>query len=53
MAKKEKSKKANTPQQEVGGYLYSQQAETAFMNFLTRMPDLDEVLRKAGVSRHR
>lgn len=53
MAKKEKSKKENNPQQEVGGYLYSQQAETAFMNFLTRMPDLDEVLRKAGVPRHR
>lgn len=53
MAKKDKSKKSNNPQQAVGGYLYSQQAETAFMNFLTRMPDLDEVLRKAGVSRHR
>lgn len=53
MAKKDKSKKLNNPQQAVGGYLYSQQAETAFMNFLTRMPDLDEVLRKAGVSRHR
>lgn len=53
MAKKDKSKKSSNPQQAVGGYLYSQQAETAFMNFLTRMPDLDEVLRKAGVSRHR
>ena len=52
MAKK-KTKQSDNPQQQVGGYLYSQQAETAFLNFLTRMPDVDEVLRKAGVSRHR
>jgi phage gp29-like protein len=52
MAKKDKKKESNNPQA-VGGYLYSQQAEMAFLNFLTRMPDLDEVLRKAGVPRHR
>lgn len=54
MAKKEKSKKTNNPQSAVtGGYLYTQQAEQAFIKFLTRMPDIDEVLRKAGVSRNR
>ncbi len=53
MAKKQKSKSRDNPQHAVGGYLYSQQAEKAFLNFLTRMPDIDEVLRKAGVSRHR
>ncbi|MCJ8161878.1 phage portal protein family protein [Acinetobacter zhairhuonensis] len=52
MAKKDKKKESNGPQS-VGGHLYSQQAEMAFLNFLTRMPDLDEVLRKAGVPRHR
>ncbi len=52
MAKKDKSKDKDNPQQ-AGGYLYSQQAEIAFLNFLTKMPDLDEVLRKAGVTRHR
>lgn len=52
MAKKEKAKDKINPQQ-TGGYLYSQQAEMVFMNFLTKMPDLDEVLRKAGVTRHR
>lgn len=52
MAKKDKSKDKDNPQQ-AGGYLYSQQAEVAFLNFLTKMPDLDEVLRKAGVTRHR
>lgn len=54
MAKKDKSKKTNDPQSAVtGGYLYTQQAEQAFIKFLTRMPDIDEVLRKAGVSRNR
>ncbi|MCH2004050.1 phage portal protein family protein [Acinetobacter ursingii] len=52
MAKKDKSKDKDNPQQ-AGGYLYSQQAEAVFLNFLTKMPDLDEVLRKAGVTRHR
>jgi len=52
MGKKEKAKDKINPQQ-TGGYLYSQQAEMVFMNFLTKMPDLDEVLRKAGVTRHR
>lgn len=54
MAKKDKSKKSNNPQSATaGGYLYTQQAEQAFLKFLTRMPDIDEVLRKAGVSRNR
>lgn len=54
MAKKDKSKKSNDPQSAVtGGYLYAQQAEQAFIKFLTRMPDIDEVLRRAGVSRNR
>nr|WP_314523052.1 DUF935 family protein [uncultured Acinetobacter sp.] len=54
MAKKDKSKKSNGPQSAVtGGYLYTQQAEQAFIKFLTRMADIDEVLRKAGVSRNR
>lgn len=53
MAKKVKSKSKNSPQHVAGGYLHSQQAEAAFLNFLTRMPDIDEVLRKAGVTRHR
>lgn len=54
MAKKEKTKKTNNPQSATaGGYLYTQQAEQAFIKFLTRMPDIDEVLRKAGVSRNR
>ncbi|WP_314340974.1 DUF935 family protein [Acinetobacter guillouiae] len=52
MAKKSKKKEVDSPLS-VGGHLYTQQAETAFLNFLTRMPDVDEVLRKAGVSRHR
>ncbi|WP_049173684.1 phage portal protein family protein [Acinetobacter ursingii] len=52
MAKKDKAKNANNPKL-TGGYLHSQQAEMAFMNFLTKMPDMDEVLRKAGVTRHR
>ena len=54
MAKKDKTKKTNDPQSATaGGYLYTQQAEQAFIKFLTRMPDIDEVLRKAGVSRNR
>lgn len=54
MAKKDKSKKTNSPQSSAtGGYLYTQQAEQAFIKFLTRMPDIDEVLRKVGVSRNR
>lgn len=54
MAKKEKTKKTNNPQSATaGGYLYTQQAEQAFIKFLTRMPDIDEVLRKAGVTRNR
>lgn len=54
MAKKDKFKKDNSPQPaKSGGYLYSQQAEQAFIKYLTRMPDIDEVLRKAGVSRNR
>lgn len=52
MAKKSKKKEVDSPLS-VGGHLYTQQAETAFLSFLTRIPDVDEVLRKAGVSRHR
>lgn len=54
MAKKAKTKKTNNPQSATaGGYLYTQQAEQAFIKYLTRMPDIDEVLRKAGISRNR
>ena len=54
MTKKAKTKKTNNPQSATaGGYLYTQQAEQAFIKYLTRMPDIDEVLRKAGVSRNR
>lgn len=53
MAKKDKSKKNSPQSATTGGYLYTQQAEQAFIKFLTRMPDIDEVLRKAGVSRNR
>jgi len=55
MAKK--SKKANVKQPEsskpVSGGMYSHEAELALINYLTKMPDGDEVLRKAGVTRHR
>lgn len=61
MAKgKNKSKKQvstqndSSPQSSIaGGYLYTQQAEQNFINNLTRLPDIDEVLRKVGISRHR
>lgn len=52
MAKKDKIKKPEGALS-FGGHLYTQQAEQAFINFLTKLPDLDEVLRKAGISRHR
>ncbi|MHA3051143.1 phage portal protein family protein [Acinetobacter sp. ANC 4640] len=46
-------KSKNQSPQSSGVDLYNHQAELAFINFLTRMPDLDEVLRKAGIARHR
>ncbi|MFW1970600.1 phage portal protein family protein [Acinetobacter bereziniae] len=51
MAKSKKKQKES--QRSAGGYLYTQQAEMALLNYLTKMPDVDEVLRKAGVTRHR
>lgn len=50
MAKKDKSKKQNKPE---SGGLYLHEAELALINYLTKMPDGDEVLRKAGITRHR
>lgn len=47
------NKNRRSPQPKSGGYLYVQQAEQTFLNNLMRLPDLDEVLRKAGVTRHR
>lgn len=51
MAKRNKTR--TRPQPTSGGYLYAQQAEQAFINHLTRIPDLDEVLKKAGITRSR
>ena len=50
MAKK--SKKSENAKPESGG-LYLHEAELALINYLTKMPDGDEVLRKAGITRHR
>lgn len=58
MAKGKKSKadkpsKAQSPQSTAGDYLFSQQAEQVLVKYLTKLPDLDEVLRNVGISRHR
>lgn len=50
MAKKDKKKSDGKPE---SGLLYSHEAEQALISYLTRMPDGDEVLKKAGVARHR
>lgn len=58
MAKGNKSKgkspsKNQSPQSSAGDYLFKQQAEQTLIRYLTKLPDLDEVLRGAGISRHR
>jgi phage gp29-like protein len=50
MAKKSKKTENAKPESAV---MYSHQAEQALISYLTKMPDGDEVLRKAGVTRHR
>ena len=50
MAKKDKRKSQSKPE---SGGLYLHEAELALINYLTKMPDGDEVLRKAGITRHR
>lgn len=52
MAKKQKTVISNNP--EAGG-LYSHEAESALISYLmsNKAPDLDDVLRKAGVPRHK
>ncbi|RZG71898.1 DUF935 family protein [Acinetobacter wuhouensis] len=52
MAKKQKTVISNNP--EAGG-LYSHEAESALISYLTsgKAPDLDDVLRKAGIARHK
>lgn len=50
MAKKDKKKSNSKPET---GMLYSHEAELALINYLTRMPDGDEVLKKAGITRQR
>lgn len=52
MAKKQKTVVSNNP--EAGG-LYSHEAESALIQYLTsgKAPDIDDVLRKAGVPRHK
>lgn len=48
-----KSKKGKASKALSMGNLYSQEAVSGVLSHLTRLPDQDEVLRKAGVSRHR
>ncbi|WP_180175826.1 DUF935 family protein [Acinetobacter sp. YH12025] len=50
MAKKRKNPENKKPE---SGALYSHEAEQALISYLTKMPDGDEVLRKAGVTRPR
>lgn len=50
MSKKRKKPENTKPE---SGALYSHEAEQALISYLTKMPDGDEVLRKAGVTRPR
>jgi len=50
MAKKPKKSEIEKP---ASGGLHSHEAELALISYLTKMPDGDEVLRKAGVTRPR
>ncbi|GIT83717.1 hypothetical protein DSM16313_14990 [Acinetobacter seohaensis] len=50
MAKKKRNPESQKP---VSGNLSVHEAEQALLNYLTKMPDVDEVLRKAGITRHR
>lgn len=50
MSKKRKKPENAKPE---AGALYSHEAEQALISYLTKMPDGDEVLRKAGVTRPR
>ena len=50
MSKKRKKPENAKPE---SGALYSHEAEQALISYLTKMPDGDEVLRKAGVTRPR
>ncbi len=50
MAKKKRNPESQKP---VSGNLSVHEAEQALINYLTKMPDVDEVLRKAGITRHR
>lgn len=50
MAKKSKKSENSKPE---SGALYSHEAEQALISYLTKMPDGDEVLKKAGVTRPR
>lgn len=50
MAKKSKKSENSKPE---SGALYSHEAEQALISYLMKMPDGDEVLRKAGVTRPR
>lgn len=50
MAKKKRNPEIQKP---VSGNLSVHEAEQALLNYLTKMPDVDEVLRKAGITRHR
>lgn len=52
MAKKKPNKSKSESKPESGG-LFLHEAELALINYLTKMPDGDEVLRKAGITRHR
>lgn len=52
MAKSDKKGKASKKALS-GGNLYSQEAVSNFFNHLSRFPETDEVLRKAGIARHR
>ncbi|RSE25125.1 phage portal protein family protein [Acinetobacter johnsonii] len=52
MAKKKPNKSKSDSKPESGG-LFLHEAELALINYLTKMPDGDEVLRKAGITRHR
>lgn len=50
MSKKRKKLEDSKPE---SGALYSHESEQALISYLTKMPDGDEVLRKAGVTRPR
>lgn len=50
MAKTPKKKADNSPR---SGGVFSHEAEQALISYLIKMPEMDEVLKKAGIQRHK